>query len=296
MHIGGTKPCNGKVILHRCSSCALFSNATKNEQLNYGLTNIFESIFSISAIQSLPKIKNVVHGVRLKQYFIAELIKHADKIVSLTNWFRDVLLINGFPAEKISYIPQVSPEIDIHLQQQAVDNRSNYVFLGRVNKEKGVDLILEMATRLKKELPGVYIDLYGSYTPTEILPHTIISNLHDFDNIRYKGLLHASEVLPVMNQYKAVILPSRVAEMAPLIIMEANRLKVPVIVSDVPGSVELVKQYDCGLVFKYASANSIMDKILEIESGGYHFKFHHDSNNSYIENARKYKEMYNYLI
>ncbi len=165
-----------------------------------------------------------------------------------------------------------------------------------MNKEKGVDLILEMATRLKKELPGVYIDLYGSYTPTEILPHTIISNLHDFDNIRYKGLLHASEVLPVMNQYKAVILPSRVAEMAPLIIMEANRLKVPVIVSDVPGSVELVKQYDCGLVFKYAAANSIMDKILEIESGVYHFKFHQDSNNSYIETARKYQEVYNYII
>lgn len=296
LHFGGMKPCNGKVILHRCSSCALFSNATKSDAINYRLSGIFEKIFSVAAIQSLPKIRNVVQGVRLKQHFISDLIQHADKIVSITKWFRDVLLINGFPADKIEYIPQVSPVVDINILQQAVDKRENFVFFGRVNKEKGVDLILEIAKKLKKELPGVYIDLYGSYTPTEILPHTIISNLHDFDNIRYKGLLHASEVLPVMNKYKAVILPSRVAEMAPLIIMEANTLKVPVIVSDVPGSVELVKQYECGQKFQYSSGNDLLEKLLFFERNNPLYNFIQPLKTSYSDNAKVYEDVYTTLI
>ena len=292
MHFGGLQPCNGKVVLHRCSSCALFSSATNNQVVNYNLSKIFEKVFSIKAIQSLPKIKRVVHGVRLKQLFMNDLKAYADRIVSLTDWFKDVLLINGFPADKIAYIPQVSPEVDFSFRLKPNTERMHYVFFGRVNKEKGVKQILEIAAKLKQQFPGVYIDIYGSYTPTEVLPHTIISNLHDFDNVRYKGVLHASEVLSVMNNYKAVILPSRVAEMAPLIIMEANKLKVPVIVSDVPGSTELVRKNDCGKVFNYASAESLLKVITEFENERHQFKFEQPFENSYKMNGKLYEELY----
>ena len=292
MQFGGLQPCNGKVVLHRCSSCALFSNATDNQVVNYNLSKIFEKVFSIKAIQSLPKIKRIVHGVRLKQLFMNDLKAYADRIVTLTDWFKDVLLINGFPADKIAYIPQVSPEVDISFKLKPNRERKHYVFFGRVNKEKGVDLILEIAARLKHQFPGVYIDIYGSYTPTEVLPHTIISNLHDFDNVRYKGVLHASEVLSVMNNYKAVILPSRVAEMAPLIIMEAQKIKVPVIVSDVPGSAELVRKNDCGRVFKYASAENLLKVIAEFEHESMYFNFEQPMENSYKQNAMLYEELY----
>lgn len=292
MHFGGLQPCNGKVILHRCSSCALFSNATNNQVVNYQLSKIFEKVFSVKAVQSVPKIKRVVHGVRLKQLFMNDLKAYADRIVSLTDWFKDVLLINGFPADKIAYIPQVSPELDMSFHLKPNTERKHYVFFGRVNKEKGVDLILEIAARLKHQFPGVYIDIYGSYTPTEVLPHTIIGNLNDFDNVRYKGVLHASEVLPVMNNYKAVILPSRVAEMAPLIIMEANKLKVPVIVSDVPGSTELVNKNDCGRVFKYASADSMFKLITDFECNNQSFKFEWPMKNNYKQNALLYEKLF----
>ena len=248
LQYGGIKPCNGKVILNRCSSCSKFSNMTSLASLNLNLTYLFDNLFKIQSIRSLPKIKNLVNGVRLKELFISAISENADRIVSLTGWFKEVLLVNGIPAHKIIYIPQVSPEINPDLLIREKEKRNGYVFVGRVNKEKGVDLILAIATKLKKNLPGVFIDLYGPYTPTDVLPHTKITNLGDFDNVRYKGILQPGEVLGVMNRYKAVILPSRVAEMAPLIIMEANKLKVPVIASDVPGSSELITQYNCGLV------------------------------------------------
>jgi glycosyltransferase involved in cell wall biosynthesis len=92
-----------------------------------------------------------------------------------------------------------------------------------------------------------------------------------------------------------VLLPSLVAEMAPLTIMEADRLKVPAIVSDVPGSAELVNQYDCGIVFKYNSADELYNKIVEIESGKHVFGFSPAENNFYAT-ARRYHEIYQLSI
>ena len=296
LHFGGTVPCNGKVNLSRCSSCYLFSDAGSSTALNLGMARLFDNVFKIPGIKTLPKIKSLMNGINLKSIFISSISEYADRIVTLTEWFRDVLLINGTPVNKIIYIPQVSPEIREGMPTVEKESRNGYVFVGRVNKEKGVDLLLDIAIKLKTHLPGVVIDLYGPYTPTEVLPHTQISNLNNFDNIHYKGVLRLDEVLPVMSKYKAVILPSRVAEMAPLIIMEANKLKVPVIASDVPGSAELVRQYDCGLIFKYRSAEDLYKKISEIESDMHEFTFKQPAENEFYHVAKKYEEVYKSCI
>lgn len=293
LHYSGVEPCNGEIMISRCSSCYLFSGMTSSDTLNLNLARAFEKIFRIKTVQSLPKIKNLIRTINLNKEIIDSVNENSDKIVSLTKWFRDVLIINKVPEKKIVYLPQVSPDIDDTFQLLSNDVRKNYVFVGRVNKEKGVDLILDIATRLKKELPSVIIDLYGPYTPQDVLPHTNIANLNDFDNIRYKGILKPDEVLSVMNKYKAVILPSRVAEMAPLIIMEANKLKVPVIASDVPGSAELIKQYGGGLIFKYRSVDDLFGKIMGIENGIHEFTFEQPAENNFYHVAEKYEEVYN---
>ncbi len=292
LHFGGTEPCNGKMIPGRCSSCHLFSNRTSVSMLNITMARLFENVLKINVVNSLPRIKRLTTGINLKQVFISAVGKHADKVVSLTHWFRDVLMINNVPDHKIVYLPQVSPDLGKLLPGSNDMKRNGYVFVGRVNKEKGIDLILDLATKLKKHLPSVVIDLYGPYTPTDVLPHTKISNLASFENVRYKGILHPDEVLAVMNKYKAVILPSRVAEMAPLIIMEANILKLPVIASDVPGSAELISQFECGLIFKYLSADDLYNKIVEVENNVHQFTFKQPFENSFYDLAKKYEQIY----
>ncbi|MFT3908098.1 MAG: glycosyltransferase family 4 protein [Ferruginibacter sp.] len=292
LHYGGVVPCNGKIIPNRCSSCCFFSNKTSSASLNLALTNVFSGLFKLKPVQSIPRIKRFMNGVNMKATFIASVRENADVIVTLTKWFRDVLLINGFDEKKIKYIEQVSPEFDSSKYGTSASLRKNYVFIGRINKEKGVDLLLSLSAKLKKELPGVLIDMYGPYQPAKILPHTIVDDLEDYDNVRYLGSLPPDEVLPVMSKYKAVILPSRVAEMAPLIIMEANKLKMPVIASDVPGSAELVKQTECGVIFKYSSAEDLFKKIIEVENNVHEFAFKQPAENSFHHTAGKYEAIY----
>ncbi len=292
LHYGGTVPCNGKIIPHRCSSCYIFSNKTSSASLNLVLTKTFTEVFKLKAVRSIPRINRFMKGVNMKETFISSVRENADRVVTLTKWFKEVLLINGVVEHKIRYIQQVSPGIDNDMGQLSKELRKNYVFIGRINKEKGVDLLLSLASRLKKELPGVVIDMYGPYLPAAIVPHTIVDDLNDYDNVRYLGILPPADVMNTMSKYKAVILPSRVAEMAPLIIMEANKLNIPVIASDVPGSAELVRQNECGVIFKYASASDLFEKIKELENNVHKFAFKQPVENDFYHTAKKYEAVY----
>lgn len=138
------------------------------------------------------------------------------------------------------------------------------------------------------------IDIYGpSYGPYKAENRSLnwaYPGLDNYDNVQYKGFLQPDDVLAVMNNYKGVILPSLVAEMAPLIIMEANALKVPVIVSDVPGSAELTRQYNCGLVFKYASSDDLLEKLIQLEQQNDQFEFKQPAENNFYQTAGIYEK------
>jgi len=296
MHFGGVVPCNGKMILSRCSSCHLFSDKTSSPAVNLAISTLFEPVLKIGLIRSIPRLKRYMDGINLKAAFISIIREHADMVVSLTHWFRDVLVVNGIPENKTVYIPQVSPEIDSGKFVNDTHNRKGFVFIGRVDKQKGIDLILQIAKRLKKQLPGTVIDIYGpSYGPYKAENRSLnwaYPGLDKYDNVQYKGFLQPDDVLAVMNNYKGVILPSLVAEMAPLIIMEANALKVPVIVSDVPGSAELTRQYNCGLVFKYASSDDLLEKLIQLEQQNDQFEFKQPAENNFYQTAGIYEKVY----
>jgi glycosyltransferase involved in cell wall biosynthesis len=297
MRFGGKDVCNGEVIPNRCGSCNLFSNATSSESVNYLLTRVFNKVFDVmdkNDIALLPKIKRLLASFKLRLSFIAILRDHADTVVALAEWFKEVLILNGIPENKVVYLPQAIPSA---LQVQNVtglDNRKNYVFIGRINKEKGIMILLGAAKKLSKQAPGVDIDLYGPM-PIPLTKQTkyFLNEIKKLSNIHYKGVLKPAEVLSTIDKYKAVLLPSHVAEMAPLIIMEANALKIPVIVSDVPGSVELVKQEDSGLVFNYDDVDDLVKKMLLIENGIAQFQFNKPFENDFDHTALQYIALYN---
>jgi len=296
MKFGGSEPCNGEVILSRCAACYVSSGATALPSINLAIAGLANRLFGLGVVKSVPAIKKFMDGLAVKTEFIAALKESADVVVSLTNWFKEVLIVNGLPVEKIVYVPQVSPDMRHDLHPEDMANRLGYVYIGRVDKPKGIDLILQIAERLAKEFPGAFIDIYGPvygpYTPENRERNSTYPGLDKHGNVNRKGVLPPGEVLATMNKYKAVILPSLVAEMAPLIIMEANRLRIPVIVSDVPGSAELVRQYDCGLIFTYGSTEDLYKKIAEVEQGNLSLSFKQPPENNFDSIASRYLEIY----
>jgi glycosyltransferase involved in cell wall biosynthesis len=291
MRYGSWEPCSGKLIPNRCGSCILFSEATSSRLTNYWITRFFHFQFKLIQRFHLPvprKVSQTMDQFTSRLPFIQQLKEDAHVVVSLTQWFRNVLIQNGIPEDKIVYLSQVTPKFPA----AAPVDRKGFVFVGRINHEKGIELLYAAARLLEKE-PDIFIDLYGPVQSTIGNAKDFIQQMGDRPNIRYKGVLEPAAVLSVINQYQAVLLPSLVAEMAPLTIMDANALRIPVLASNVPGSVELIQQYQCGLIFEYGNAVDLAKKILQVQHEQTNFAFIQPAERSFSDVAIQYNQIYN---
>lgn len=99
-----------------------------------------------------------------------------------------------------------------------------FVFLGRIVEEKGIEVILESLPHVNA---GISIDIYGSvngaYTVEEI-------NTRGRGIVIYKGILNFEQVLDVLCNYDALILPTHYpGEGYPGVVLEAYSRGLPVI-------------------------------------------------------------------
>ena len=126
------------------------------------------------------------------------------------------------------------------------------VFLGRLNPIKGLALLLSVMQKFEET--DFTLDLYGPADKSYLLQ---IQPFLTRRNICYKGMLPHDEVLQTLSQYDAMIAPSLVTEMAPLVLQEAFAAGIPAIASDVPGNAAFIKPGINGWLFESGSEESL---------------------------------------
>lgn len=184
-----------------------------------------------------------------------------NKIVRLNDRLTDVISISEF-SEKIlqktlnsdAKIHRVYNPIDLDLNVKHVDYRNNdyFLYVGRVTKEKGVDIFCKAVTDANKK--GVVVG-DGSELP---------KLKKQFNNIQFVGWKSADEVKQYMKKAKALVIPSRWYEGAPLTPLEALQYGIPIITSDCNASVDYITS-DNGFIFK--NITSLEKALLNIENG-----------------------------
>ncbi len=139
------------------------------------------------------------------------------------------------------------------------DGREGKVFLftGRLERRKGVDLLVQAFDRVAKDLPGFELHLAGHDTPTfghngEALTfHGYLATLplreETRSRIRFLGRLSLEELIPHYQAAYACVVPSVSFENFPNACLEAMACGRPVVVTDQGGTVEMVEHGESGL-------------------------------------------------
>lgn len=184
-----------------------------------------------------------------------------NKIVKLNEKLENVITISEF-SEKIlkptlgknTKITRIYNPIDIDENAEKVDPSKNeyYLYVGRISKEKGVDLFCEAITDL--ELKGIAV---GDGDEKEKLEK-------QYPNIEFTGWKNKDEVKQYMKGARALIFPSRWYETAGLTVLEAQSLGIPAIVSKSCATSEFVPKENCFKNVKELK-KKIVDGILEIK-------------------------------
>jgi glycosyltransferase involved in cell wall biosynthesis len=126
----------------------------------------------------------------------------------------------------------------------------NLVFIGRVSEEKGVDMLFRLADYLNTIMsPEAFtIDIYGPIE--QDFEESFNINLAKIVSVKYKGILKQEEVVSVLQNYKALLLPTRHPEGFPGSVLEAYLAGIPVIVSNWRHASEAVEHDVSGLIFE----------------------------------------------
>ena len=159
------------------------------------------------------------------------------------------------PYVKASYFYRVQNPIQIAKTQIDDCTKSNiYMFVGRVSEEKGADIFCKAISELKKiyNIEGMIVGDGAS----------LIELKEMYPEIKFVGWKKSNEVAEYLQSARAIIIPSRWYEAAPLLILEAYSAALPSIVSDCCAATELIRNNENGLTFKANNIDDLKEKVV----------------------------------
>lgn len=131
----------------------------------------------------------------------------------------------------------------------------NILYVGRLEKVKGPDLLVEAAKKINKKFK---VRIIGDGT----MKSSLDSQLANVELLGYLGL---DEMTAFMKASDFLIIPSR-NESLPLVILEAAKFNLPVLASDVGDCKYVLSKYKIGKTFE---KENIMDMAQKIDSFDY---------------------------
>jgi glycosyltransferase involved in cell wall biosynthesis len=163
-----------------------------------------------------------------------------------TEFQKHILVQNGYDAAKIATIPNM-----VEAQTEIIHSKGSFVgYVGRISKEKGVDVLLD-AARLAGSIPfKIAGALTKDYVPVQFP-----------QNAQYQGVIPKHEIGAFMGQSRFTVVPSLWYEGFPSTILESMAHGKPVICSAIGGLGEIVQDGKTGLLFEPGNAKQLAEKI-----------------------------------
>ena len=237
--------------------------------------------------------QSLVSVINLWIHRIIGTYKRVDGYIALTD-FNKKKLEALISEEKIFIKPNfVDFEIEKVINE---DEKQYFLFLGRIDKIKGVDLILEAWKNIKDE--ELYIVGTG---PFEAEAKKYV-NKNNMSNVKFLGFKEKNEVKSLIENSKALIMASQWYEGFPMTILESFALGVPVISGEIGNMASIIKNYKNGLLYKYDSSEDLVNKINIIKDLKLRSNLAKEARNTFITNYNKEKnyevlmDIYNKVI
>lgn len=159
------------------------------------------------------------------------MVKLTDKIITVSDKTKKDLE-NIKPSENSIIIPNGIDLEEINGIKPHI-TKSDIIFVGRLIKEKNVDLLIKSFVGVKKTYPNLKCTLIGEGPEKEEL-ESLSRKSGLSDNIRFKGFMEDYQnVISYMKSSKILVLPSK-REGFGMVVLEANACGLPVIVIDHP--------------------------------------------------------------
>lgn len=260
----GKEACDGKIDQIRCSYCSgvpkvlptvaidalsRMPASTLGEvrgKLLYNVKNAPKPIQK--TVNALTYYLSTPSYVAARKQGLLEMARFADRIILVSQWMYDALLLNGLPPEKLVLCrhgisdswPQQKPS------NQPKTGALRVGFLGRWYFTKGVHVLIEAIKSLPTNIP---IELFIHGIPQdEAYRQKNMARIGDDKRIHIEQQLTREELPSALTKYDVIAMPSQWFENCPLVVLESQASGLPVVGSNLGGIAELVHDGIDGLL------------------------------------------------
>lgn len=193
------------------------------------------------------------------------ILKKANCIISLSEEINHELAQTGIHDNIITIHNGVKIELNKKYESDSKMNdlRKRYqniaIYVGRLSKEKGVDILLKAWDEVRKQEYQGALVIIGDGPLRRNLELYSRTNL--IDSIFFMGEQH--NVVPYLQSSDIFILPSRAEGMSNAL-LEAMSVGLPCIASNIGGNIKLIKNKETGLTFESENPQSLVQCIIEM--------------------------------
>lgn len=173
------------------------------------------------------------------------------------------ILPNGIDVSKYESLP---PKGIFKSKYGINDDEKIVLFLGRINRIKGIDTLVDAFENLSKQLLDVRLVIAGPDNGFLSSLKKQISDLKIEKHVLFTGPLYEQDKLEAYVDADVLVYPSSF-EIFGLVPLEAIMCNTPVIVTDNCGCAKYIRESECGYLVKYGDVKDLENKIrLIIES------------------------------
>lgn len=166
---------------------------------------------------------------------------------------RASVIYNGVPAPRVVAAP--IPTLPAHV-----------VYVGRLSREKGVDVALRAFARVRRVIGDVRLTIAGDGPERAALERLALAESPG-GAVTFTGAIPPHDVPALMNTATVLVVPSRWREPFGLVAIEAALLARPVVAARTGGLVEVVDDGITGRLFEPEDDRAMADALLEVLSG-----------------------------
>ena len=172
-------------------------------------------------------------------------IKNMNKIVAVSKYRKDCVKRSlGIGYEKINVSYMLKPKWAEKYKASKTDKKYRLLFLGRLDKAKGIELLLKAFASLKQR----NVELLIAGNSNVKYYKNFVKNLY-IKNVKFLGKVSHKDMKSVYEKADAVVLPS-FGDSLSRVLIEAGCLGKPVIATDRGGSSEVVINKKTGILVK----------------------------------------------
>ncbi|OGM10693.1 hypothetical protein A2Z22_05295 [Candidatus Woesebacteria bacterium RBG_16_34_12] len=173
-------------------------------------------------------------------------------------------------------------------------NFNRILYVGRLSKEKGVEVLLKATNKIKEVIPNIRVDIVGDGPETEHLK-SLCKSLDLQNTVFFSGKIENNDVIDYYKNCTFLVVPSICPESFSLTGVEALSIGRPVIGSNLGAIPEWLIDKKCGYLFTPESVSNLVEKslvllknkpvLLRMSKFGYKYsrKFSTDINTNNIE-------------